>query len=63
LTLADDEHSASEQRWVTVGQAAGGAHVVVVHTYEQVSPAVARVRLISARRPTRAERAAYVEKI
>lgn len=32
LTIFDDEHSAREERWVTIGKAENGQYLVVVHT-------------------------------
>ena len=61
LTIPDEKHSASEVRWVTLGKDATGQYVLVVHTFEQVTNEQARVRIISARRPTRAEVYAYEE--
>ena len=62
LTLFDEEHSEEdEERWVTIGQADNGAHLVVVHTFAPNGPDTALVRIISARAATRRERQAYRE--
>lgn len=61
LTLADDEHGVNERRWVTVGRDSQKRYLLVIHTYNQIDEAVARVRIISARRPTRVEIRAYEE--
>lgn len=59
LTIFDDEHSEQEERWVTLGKAANELLVVVVHTWrDEISNAV-RVRIISARPATAAERQQY----
>jgi uncharacterized protein len=50
LTLRDEEHSADEERWITLGKERAGQYVLVVHTFEQLTGGSARVRLISARR-------------
>lgn len=55
----DDEHSAGEERWVTLGQAENGSLLVVAHTFEELNPQEARVRLISARPATATERKQY----
>lgn len=62
LTIADEEHNATEERWITLGKETAGRYALVVHTFEQVTSESARVRVISARRPTRAEIRAYEEK-
>jgi len=61
LTLPDIEHSQSEVRWVTLGKDAADQYVPVVHTYEQAGDHIGRIRLISARRPTKAEVPMYEE--
>jgi uncharacterized protein len=61
LTIADTDHSGTEARWITLGVNTSGHHVLVVHTFEELPGATARVRLISARRPTRIEIRAYEE--
>ena len=35
LTLYDDEHSADEDRWTTIGQTLSSRMLVVVHTYRE----------------------------
>jgi uncharacterized DUF497 family protein len=37
-TVADEEHSEGERRWVTLGLAGSGLLLVVIHTYEEVEP-------------------------
>jgi uncharacterized DUF497 family protein len=59
LSRYDEEHSEAEERWVTLGLAADGALLVVVHTFEELNPQEAAVRLISARPATSAERRDY----
>ena len=61
LTIPDEEHSEIEMRWITLGTDASGRHVLVVHTFIQVNEELGRIRLISARRPTKAEIHAYEE--
>lgn len=50
-----DRFEDGEERWHALGLAAGIVLVIVVHTY----PGDDRVRIVSARRATRAERRAY----
>ncbi len=54
LTFFDAEHSADEDRYLTIGFASSGTMVVVVHTERGDS-----TRLISARIATSSERRAY----
>lgn len=60
LTIPDGEHSVNEVRDYA-GEDTRGQSVLVVHTFEQLGEAAARVRIISARRPTRAEAHDYEE--
>lgn len=61
LTIPDEEHSDNEVRWITLGKDMLDRYLVVVHTFEQVSNELGRVRLISARRPTKSEIHTYEE--
>ncbi|MGC2461038.1 MAG: BrnT family toxin [Steroidobacteraceae bacterium] len=54
VTIPDPDHSASEARFVLLGVTVTGRLVVVAHTDRS-----GRIRLISARRPTRRERSRY----
>jgi uncharacterized DUF497 family protein len=60
-TLLDEGHGADEERWITLGEAANGSLILVVHTWAQTDASRARVRIISARRPTRREARQYRE--
>ena len=55
LTIPDDEHSLTEVRGVTMGKDTRGQSILVVHTFEHIDDERARIRIISARRPTRTE--------
>jgi uncharacterized DUF497 family protein len=61
VTIADEEHSGTELRWITMGRDMSGRYIVVVHTYRQLTDLAAHIRLISARRPTRTEFRIYEE--
>ncbi len=61
VTIPDDGHSQAEARWITLGRDAGGQYVLVFHMFEWLADERGRVRLISARRPTRAEIRDYEE--
>lgn len=53
---ADPDHSASEARYLTFGLSALGRLLAVAHTHR-----IGGIRIISARRATRAERKVYEE--
>ena len=55
-TIPDPDHSVEEQRFVTMGMSYRQRLVVVAHNDTEE-----RVRIISARRATRAERSQYEE--
>lgn len=59
LTVFDQAHSESEERWFTLGRTSEGMLLAVSHTYRPTGPASAQVRIISARQPTRREREQY----
>jgi uncharacterized protein len=61
LSVFDEAHSEDEERWFTIGQSSAGNLLVVVHTFEADAPTHARVRVISARKPTSRERQSYEE--
>ena len=61
LTVADLEHSDNEKRWFSVGIARNGVVLSVVYLWSEVDPAVIKIRLISARKATQAERQQYEE--
>lgn len=56
-TYPDADHSESESRWITIGLSDSRRVLVVAHTEEDEI-----IRLISARRATRAERRFYEER-
>ena len=61
LSIYDEEHSADEDRWITMGLDSTGVLRVVVHTFEQVEEDSCRIRIISARNATSAEERQYQE--
>jgi uncharacterized DUF497 family protein len=63
LTVADVEHSETEERWFSVGIARNGILLSVVYLWSDADPAVIKVRLISARGATRDEREQYEESL
>ena len=58
LSVLDDEHGGSEQRWISLGRSIEGQLMVVVHTYFERDDATV-VRIISARTATPRERRRY----
>lgn len=55
LTIYDEDHSGSEERWVTLGKAENGQYLVVIHTAESSDSTKVRIRIISARKADRDE--------
>lgn len=49
LTVFDEDHSENEERWVTFGRGENGQYLVVIHTFQEISPTEFAVRIISAR--------------
>ena len=56
LTVADDEHSWEERRFITIGRMSVGKLIVVFHTETETE-----IRIFSARKPIRIERLNYEE--
>lgn len=61
LTVADLEHGETEERWFSIGIARNGALLSVFYLWSEADPAVIKIRLISARKATQAERWKYEE--
>ena len=61
LAVFDDEHSETEERWVTLGKTRNGTLLVVVHTFAEHQDS-ATVRIISAREATKHEQRQYEER-
>ncbi len=59
--MFDVGHSNTEDRWVGLGVAANGNVLVVVYTWNEIGPADAAVRIISARKAVTAEIRNYEE--
>jgi uncharacterized DUF497 family protein len=59
VSIADPDHSQSEDRWISIGMAATGRLLVVVHTRSYVDESHEVIRLISARPATSRERRVY----
>ena len=62
LSEFDEEESRHEDRWITLGLDRTGVLLVVCHTYREETETGARIRLISARKPTKNEAKNYERK-
>jgi len=63
LSIPDEEHSESEERWITIGLDETGSLLVLSHKFESVSQGVSRIRIITARKATKKETEQYEEGI
>lgn len=61
ISIYDEAHSDDEDRWITLGLSQEGNLLVVVHTFLQTSESSVSIRIISARKATRAEVRNYEE--
>lgn len=59
ISIPDGEHSETEDRWITMGQAENSKLLLVIHTYLEISANAANVRIISARPATKHEQRQY----
>lgn len=59
ISIPDEEHSETEERWITMGQTKNSKLLLVVHTYLEINANVANVRIISARPATKQEQRQY----
>ena len=59
LLLDDPDHSASEERFVLLGRSSTLDTLIVVHCYRETRDSI---RIISARKASRPERASYEER-
>jgi uncharacterized DUF497 family protein len=55
LTVADLEHSETEERWLSIGLASNGAILSISYLWSEFDPAATKIRLISAREATLTE--------
>ncbi|MBM4047047.1 MAG: BrnT family toxin [Planctomycetes bacterium] len=61
ITFADEYHSESEERCISIGTSARHRILLVVHTERAEAEDVALIRLISCRKATASERRTYEE--
>lgn len=56
VSILDEDHGGSEERWITMGHARDGRLLVVLHTDRQVGGDRVWIRIVSARPATPSER-------
>jgi uncharacterized protein len=61
LTVADLEHSETDERWLSLGMASNGSILCIVYLWSESEPVTTKIRLISARKATSAEAVYYEE--
>lgn len=61
LSIYDEEHSGSGERWITLGLSAIGGLLVVHHTFEVVDKSTIQIRIFSSRKATKHEKQQYTE--
>jgi len=61
LSKYDNEHSAKEDRWILLGKSLSDIILIVVHTFRDDNDSEF-VRIVSARRATKKEERAYLER-
>ncbi len=59
ISISDEEHSESEERWLTIGMDEVTRTLVVIHTFMSVDENNCNIRLISARKATEKEQEIY----
>ena len=62
ISIFDEKHTESEDRWITIGSEANETLLVVVHTFRNVDTENSLVRVISARKATKEEAQQYHER-
>ena len=62
ISIADEEHSKWEARWVTLGKDRSGGVLILIHTFEEVSVEECKIRIISARKASKVETRQYEER-
>jgi uncharacterized protein len=60
LSVFDEEHSAEEDRWITIGKGRDGALLVLIHTFHEIDARNCAIRMISARSATKRELKQYL---
>lgn len=55
ISIPDDEHGETEERWVTLGLDSSGRVLLVCHTFKKEGDSLRKIRVISARKATKSE--------
>ena len=55
ISIPDDAHSETEERWVTLGLDSSGSVLLVCHTFKTETDSLRKIRVISARKATKLE--------
>ncbi|MDY0092486.1 MAG: BrnT family toxin [Candidatus Vecturithrix sp.] len=63
VSIFDDEHDDTEDRWVTIGMDEHQILLVVSHTFRRSNETTCTIRIISARKAIKRERKQYEEGI
>lgn len=61
ISLYDEKHSDSEERWITIGMDSVTRTLVVIHTFISIDKENTNIRIISARKATKKEQQIYKE--
>lgn len=61
LSILDHRFNCQEERWCTIGSAAGRVLLLVVHTVQENEHGEEIIRIISARKAEKSERRAYLQ--
>ena len=61
LSIFDDEHSADENRWATIGISNLGRLLIVCHTFQMNDEENISIRIFSGRKATKRETKQYKE--
>lgn len=61
LSVFDGDHSAEEDRWITLGRSSVGRLLVICHTFQELGRGRYAVRIISSRRATKRESKTYAD--
>jgi len=61
ISLFDEKHSDSEERWITIGMDSVTRTLVIIHTFISIDKENTNIRIISARKATKKEQQIYKE--
>ena len=61
LSVFDQDHNQSEERWISLGISEKGRLLIVIHTFREESEDAVTIRIISSRKATKRETKIYGE--